>query len=348
MSVECVKHIQLGENHYTTQEQIATGGQSVVYKASLDRSPTKTVALKRYRHLSDTTKESGNTAMFDAAAKEAKLHSRVSHHRGIVTLRDFGVDPNDEEARPCLVFDLASRTAQDAILSTPPVCTENTFSVLEKLAEGLTTIHEAGILHRDVKTKNVLLDASGNPMITDFGIAQQLDAFGEYRPTNDENEGTPGFTPPERYLPIDQAIESKASDVYSFAVIAFLYLTRDLPFSTNKNPLATAIAQRHERPKSFKEIFFAKGLPLTTPLAAAEEVLLPALSPYPMRRPSEPLLLVEDLKQAMEEAKKGSRTTGYAIWNPQKSIQDQQLGGLPTQRTIAPTRFYDRPLAVAQ
>lgn len=111
------------------------------------------------------------------------------------------------------------------------------------LTRGVDAIHERGVIHRDIKPANVVVNRRGEPVLTDFGLAQRLD--GTQTPRDGERlSGTPAYMAPEQ---IDGEVAADPrSDVYSLGVLLFQMLTGDLPFSGDLKTVLDAV--RHQPP----------------------------------------------------------------------------------------------------
>jgi serine/threonine-protein kinase len=108
--------------------------------------------------------------------------------------------------------------------------------IVREVADALSYAHERGVVHRDIKPDNILLDAqSGRPMVTDFGIARAVSEGGDARLTATGIAiGTPAFMSPEQSAG-DRALDGR-SDLYSLGVVAYQMLCGDLPFVANNTP----------------------------------------------------------------------------------------------------------------
>ena len=139
---------------------LARGGRSVVWAArqlSLDRL----VAVKVYQRELDE----GDRRRFLREAAAARL----SDHPGIVTAHDAGILPDD---RPYLIMDLCSGGSLTQWLKPENRPSEERVrQVGVRIADALAAVHACGVLHRDVKPANILIDSFGNPALADFGLA---------------------------------------------------------------------------------------------------------------------------------------------------------------------------------
>lgn len=114
------------------------------------------------------------------------------------------------------------------------------------VAEGLAAVHEAGMLHRDVKPPNVLLRADGTPVLTDFGLAIALREYGQANHLTPSNVivGTADYMAPEQ---IAGEPPDARTDVYALGVVLYEMLSGHVPFS-GRDPMATLRAHQEEEP----------------------------------------------------------------------------------------------------
>jgi serine/threonine-protein kinase len=154
---------------------------------------------------------------------------------------------------------------------------------LPTIADALDTVHKNGSLHRDVKPANILFDASGNAILSDFGIATAIGAADPDAPTQEVRReltvvgtfvGSPAYAPPEA---IDRIL-TPAYDQYSLATVVYLALAGELPFSGQTNEAILIAKERNTPPKLDRKKL--KG-PVS---AAAEKALMKALSRKPEDR----------------------------------------------------------------
>ena len=186
---------------------LARGGLAVVWKArqlSLDRM----VAVKVYQRELDE----GYRRRFLREAAAARL----SDHPGIVTVHDAGVLPDD---RPYLIMDLCSGGSLSQWLKPENrPSQERVRQVGVRIADALAAVHACGVLHRDVKPANILIDSFGNPGLADFGLAA---VAGAETTAADVLYVTPAYAPPEAFG-MQPATES--GDVFSLAATLYALL----------------------------------------------------------------------------------------------------------------------------
>jgi serine/threonine protein kinase len=157
-----VRGALLGDGRYRLEEVVGRGGMAVVWRAS-DLQLERDVAIKV---ISDVL--AGDERFLARFEREARLAAGLNHPN-LVKLFDYSV----EDERPYLVMEYVP--GGTLARGTSP---EDPVQMARDLLDALAHIHAAGILHRDVKPANVLLDASGAPRLTDFGIARSEDQTG--------------------------------------------------------------------------------------------------------------------------------------------------------------------------
>ncbi len=197
---------------------LARGGLAVVWRArqlSLDRL----VAVKVYQRELDE----GDRRRF---LREAAAAGRLSNHPSIVTAYDAGLLPDD---RPYLMMELCPGGSLTRWLKLENRPTEERVrQVGVAISAALAAAHACGVLHRDVKPANILIDSYGNPRLADFGVAAVEGAEADA-----EALGlTPAYAPPEAFR-MQPATE--ASDVYSLAATLYALLTGGPPGSVAAN-----------------------------------------------------------------------------------------------------------------
>ncbi|MFW6388359.1 MAG: serine/threonine-protein kinase [Desulfohalobiaceae bacterium] len=200
------------EQRYELQGAIAHGGMASVFKA-VRRADHREVAIKflsqRY------SAKAGIQARFE---REYQLLSRLEHPN-IIEVFDFGAD----KGRGFIVMqyiaggDLASHVHQ-------PLDIDCLLRIFQEVCSGLQSVHEQGIVHRDIKPQNILLDNSGDklvPKLTDFGLATAPDQQGLTRP--DLRLGTLEYSAPEQLS--NPAHVGPASDIYSLGASMYYVLS---------------------------------------------------------------------------------------------------------------------------
>ena len=209
---------------YEILEQIGRGGMAAVYRA-LDQDNDRFVAVKVVApHLSEDPN-------FEQRFRLEAQVLRDLRHPNIMPVEDYG--ELDGYAYLVMPF-LKVGTLTDRLLEGPVSPSYGAFLV-QQISEALQYLHDEGVVHRDVKPSNILLDEQGNALLSDFGLARLQESHASL--TGAMMVGTPAFIPPE------QARGEKAnvlSDQYSLGVILYLLTTGELPFDA-ETPLAVAI-----------------------------------------------------------------------------------------------------------
>ena len=212
---------------YHITAEIGRGGMAVVYKAE-HTTMQRTVAVKIMdAHLVDK----------DTAFKERFLNeARVSfdlRHPNIINVLDAG----EEDGVLFMAMDyIEGRTLKEMIESQGAIPLDKTNRILGGLAGALDLAHGQGLIHRDIKSSNVMIrNSDGEPVLMDFGIAK---AAGGSRLTQTGLQiGTPEYMSPEQ---ADGQSATRASDIYSLGIVAYEMLAGQVPFST-ETPTATLL-----------------------------------------------------------------------------------------------------------
>jgi eukaryotic-like serine/threonine-protein kinase len=208
---------------YELRSRLGRGGMGEVY-AAYDRRLERRVAVKILR--ADWADE---PAMCRRFATEARAAARLTHPN-VVAIFDTGF----QDAVPYLVMEcLSGPTVADAITDGPMTEVTARTIGLDVLA-ALAAAHDAGIVHRDVKPGNVLLDDDGHAKVTDFGIAKIAEGLDQTQTAM--VLGTPVYMAPERF---HGAPATPRSDIYSLGVILYEALSGRKPYG-GENPMAVA------------------------------------------------------------------------------------------------------------
>ncbi len=210
---------------YLLLEQIARGGMGVVFKAR-QVSLNRVVALKMI--LAGQFASEADVLRFHAEAEAAANLD----HPGIVPIHEVGEHAGQHYF--CMGFvegrSLARRVADGPL---PP---REAAELARKVAEAIAYAHEHGVIHRDLKPGNILLDLHGQPRVTDFGLAKRVASGGRESPDVPDSEltatgqvlGTPSYMPPEQAA--GKADVGPLADVYSLGAVLYTLLVGRPPF----------------------------------------------------------------------------------------------------------------------
>lgn len=262
---------------YEIVAPIGRGGMATVYKAYHERLD-RHVAVK----LMHTTflQDDDFHARFQ---REARIVARLEHP-AIVPIYDY----DEHNKIPYLVMRFVDGMTLKKHYIKKGMTIQEIESTMTKIAEGLDYAHEQGILHRDMKPSNILIDNSGQPFITDFGLARIAEA-GASTISHDMMLGTPFYISPE------QAQGSKdldnRTDVYSLGVILYELLTGQVPFQAD-TPYAIVHGHIYTQPE-----LPSKVNPDLTP--AIDRVLVRALEKDRDNRYPNAIAMMRDFSKAI-------------------------------------------------
>ena len=220
-------------DRYRLDAQVGTGGMSTVYKA-FDTVLERCVAIKlMHRPLAE------HSDQLERFRREARAVAQLSHPH-VVGVIDAGDDFGPEHPTPFIVFEFVEgETLKDRIRRNGRLAIPEAVAYAIEIARALAAAHAQGIVHRDVKPQNVLVDEEGTAKVTDFGIARTLDQDG--LTADGRVLGTTDYVSPEQALghPV-----TGSSDVYSLGIVLYEMLTGEVPF---KGENQVAVAMKHVR-----------------------------------------------------------------------------------------------------
>jgi len=264
---------------YASPDLVAHGGMGEVYRAT-DTALERTVAVKV---LSDRY-----ASQDDARARfrrEALAAARLSATPNVVTVFDVA----EHDGRPLIVMEYLEGGSVYDRLRAGRIPRAQALTWLEQAADALDRAHANGIVHRDVKPANLLLDRDGNVHVSDFGIASASGADMLTEPGM--VLGTAGYLSPEQAR---GEPATSASDRYSLAVVAFELLTGRRPFGGD-TPTTEAFAHMNASVPRVGDV--DPALPL-----ALDSVFDSALAKDPSARPGTARDLVRRLREALDDA----------------------------------------------
>jgi serine/threonine protein kinase len=199
--------------NYVLGDVVGRGGMGQVFEAHTDDG--RPVVVKRLRNTLH-----GNLSMTERLDDEASLLTRIQHHN-VVRVVDRG---RETGGTPYLVMEHAG-TPLGKLLDDAPLALTRAYAIASQMLAGLAAIHEAGVVHADIKSSNVLVDENDRVVIIDFGLARPSSDDIEF---NDTIAGTPAYMSPEV---IGGATPTIASDIYSAGIVLYEMFTGVTPFS---------------------------------------------------------------------------------------------------------------------
>jgi serine/threonine-protein kinase len=275
---------------YRLDAQIGTGGMSTVYRA-FDTVLERQVAIKlMHREIASDSDQ------LERFRREARAVAQLNHPH-IVTVIDAGED----DSTPYIVFEyVEGETLKDRIRRHGRLPIQEAIAYAIEIARALGVAHDRGIVHRDVKPQNVLVDEEGSAKVTDFGIARTLDQEG--LTADGRVLGTTDYVSPEQAL--GHAVTGQ-SDLYSLGIVLFEMLTGDVPF---KGDNQVAVAMKHVR-EQLPDVQLRRP-EVSSALAA---VLDRATAKETERRYATDQELITDLEQVLAyETQRSGQVTGEA------------------------------------
>jgi serine/threonine protein kinase/cytochrome c-type biogenesis protein CcmH/NrfG len=284
---------------YELLEEIGRGGQGVVYRAR-QKSLNRIVALKVIG-LGTWASE----VHLKRFRREAEAAASLQHP-GIVPIHE--VVERDSQCYFSMDFIeggqldkvVRSATADSSGGEREPISMRQAADLVAKIARTVHYAHEHGILHRDIKPGNILLDKNGEPHLTDFGLARLLDTQSSVTRTIDVL-GTPSYMAPEQAAG-ETAKLGKATDVYGLGAVLYQLLTGQPPFAGGTT-YETIRLLRDTEPRSPRLLNPKIDRDLST-------ICLKCLEKDPKRRYPSALALAEDLEHWLKHEPILARHTG--------------------------------------
>jgi serine/threonine-protein kinase len=203
---------------YELLEELGRGGMGVVYKAR-QRNPERIVALKMI--LGGELASAADLARFRGEAQSA---ARLEGHPNIVAVHEVA----EVNGQPYFSMKYIEGTTLARLVAENPLPPRTAARHVAAISRAVHYAHQHGILHRDLKPSNVLIDAQGEPHVTDFGLAKRVEGGGSLTQTG-AVVGTPSYMPPEQASGHRGEL-SPASDVYSLGAILYELITGRPPF----------------------------------------------------------------------------------------------------------------------
>jgi serine/threonine-protein kinase len=317
---------------YEILAPLGKGGMGMVYKAR-DLELEETVAVKVLRP--EVASEADMVRRFRT---EIRLARKV-RHRNVCGIYEFGEDAGVRFIAMEYIEGVDLRKVLNEVGALAPA---EAFDTCIHVAQGLQAIHEAGIVHRDLKTANLMRDAQGVVRLMDFGIAKQVGEGAQGQTATGLVVGTPEYMSPEQAR--GDKIDHR-SDVYALGIVAFEVFTGRVPFRGD-SPIATIFQHLQNEPP-----LEGKGAPPLPPS------LVPVLKHALAKQPDARIASAAEFALAMAQARDAA---GIAPLTPGPKVPQVGPGALtprpmptvaasetPTQAVTGHTPTPLRPVAPA-
>jgi serine/threonine protein kinase/Flp pilus assembly protein TadD len=281
----------LGElGDYELLEEVGRGGQGVVFRAR-QKSLNRTVALKIISLGQWASREH-----LKRFRREAEAAARLKHPN-IVPIHEVG----ERDGSCYFSMQFVEGGQLDEVVKRTPVSIRQAAEFIAKVARTVHYAHEHGILHRDIKPGNILLDEKGEPHLTDFGLARLLDTESTVTRTV-EVMGTPSYMAPEQASGKNAEL-TKATDVYGLGAVLYQLLTGHPPFAggTTYETIKLLLDTEPRAPRSLNP-------KIDRELSA---ICLKCLEKDPQRRYSSALALSEDLEHWLKHKPIQAKPSGF-------------------------------------
>lgn len=281
-------------DRYQLTERVGIGGMAEVYRAQdtvLDRIVAVKVMLPQY-----AADQTFQQRFRQEAASAAKLQSPY-----IVSIYDWGLDADDETYYIVMEF-LKGTDLKTAIKERGAINQRKAAEIGSQVAQALQVAHDGGIIHRDIKPQNIMIQPDGNIKVMDFGIARAGDAGLSQTATV---LGTAHYISPEQAQGKDL---TGLSDVYSLGIVLYEATTGRLPFE-GTDSVSVAVKQVNEMPAAPRSIN-----PDIDPVL--EAIIMKAIAKDPAQR----FASAQDMRQALNDYLAGRAIPGLGAHNDKTQV----------------------------
>ncbi len=223
---------------YQIVEDLGKGGMGRVYKA-IDTEIGETVAIKLLK-----PEIAADAATIERFRNELRLARQISH-KSVCRMYHLG---RGQGSYYITMEYVSGEDLKSTILRVGPLSVVRTVAIMRQVCEGLAEAHRLGVVHRDLKPQNIMIDRGGNAKIMDFGIARSITA--KDLTAAGVVVGTPAYMSPEQ---VDGGEVDARGDIYALGIILFEMLTGRLPFE-GETPFSIAYKQKSELPPDPRKI----------------------------------------------------------------------------------------------
>jgi len=272
---------------YLIHRRLGHGGMGIVYEGE-QRSPNRRVAVKVIRggqHVDEY-----RIRLFE---REAQTLGRL-RHPAIASIFEGG---RTQDGQPFFVMELVQGDPLLAFLEQHDTPRDDRLRLFARICGAIQYAHQRGVIHRDLKPTNILIDQEGNPKVLDFGLARMTDdETGLMTSLHDAGRlmGTLPYMSPEEARGDPEGIDVR-SDVYSLGVILYEMLTGHLPLNVARMPLPEAVRivceERPRRPSQYDRALHGD----------LETIVLKALEKERSRRYQSPAALADDIDRFLTD-----------------------------------------------